>query len=355
MKISVLLPSLARKALGGHKVVYEYCNYMVQKDDVFVTLYFFPGDTLKKYINSNELRKHILNLYLKFGNPVKWFELNSKIRLRIVTKEKEMDDADIVIATGIETLQPVLSLSKQKGKKIYFIQDFENWKFDDQHVLSTYTNETLNIVVSKWLFNIVKKQVGVEPRLISNNIDTRVFYPMKTMRMEHSVIFHYRSSPHKGGKYAIRVIEKLKEKYPDLSVAVVSSQERPDSLPGWCNFYENIPTQKVAELNNRYQVFMCTSIDEGFGLPGLEAMACGCALVSTSYKGVLEYAIDGKNALLSPPRDIDAMVRNVEKLFEDVNLRNMIAENGIKTGHERSLEKSAQKFEQVLRETLSEV
>ena len=77
-------------------------------------------------------------------------------------------------------------------------------------------------------------------------------------------------------------------------------------------------------------------------------MACGCAVISSSYKGVLEYAVDGENALLSPVRDVDAMVANIVKLFEDDELRERIAENGIKTGKERSLEKSAKEFERIL-------
>lgn len=93
---------------------------------------------------------------------------------------------------------------------------------------------------------------------------------------------------------------------------------------------------------------MCSSLEEGFGLPGLEAMACGCALVSTSYKGVLEYAIDSVNALLSPIKDAKSMADNVERLFENEILRKRITKNGIKTGIERSLDKSAKKFESAL-------
>ena len=42
------------------------------------------------------------------------------------------------------------------------------------------------------------------------------------------------------------------------------------------------------------------------------------------------------------------MVNNIVRLFEDEALREKITANGVKTGKERSLEKSAQKFEEVL-------
>ena len=75
---------------------------------------------------------------------------------------------------------------------------------------------------------------------------------------------------------------------------------------------------------------MCTSVKEGFGLPGLEAMACGCALVTTDFDGAKEYAVNNKNALVSPIKDVDAMYQNVIKLFEDENLRFKIAQGGLR-------------------------
>ena len=93
---------------------------------------------------------------------------------------------------------------------------------------------------------------------------------------------------------------------------------------------------------------MCSSIEEGFGLPGLEAMACGCALVSTEYKGVREYAIDGKNSLLSKIRNPQDMAENIKKIFDDEELRMKIVKNGIETAKERSLELAGEKFEKVL-------
>lgn len=65
-----------------------------------------------------------------------------------------------------------------------------------------------------------------------------------------------------------------------------------------------------------------------FGLTGAEAMACGCALVSTNYKGVYEYARDKENALLSPINDAEALARNIKKLIKNEDLRQKIAKQG---------------------------
>ena len=90
-------------------------------------------------------------------------------------------------------------------------------------------------------------------------------------------------------------------------------------------------------------------MNEGYGLTGLEAMACGTALVSTSYKGVLEYASDGMNALLSPVKDVNGLVRNVQRLFDDDDLRIRIARNGVESVRKNlNWEKAVDKFESVI-------
>lgn len=47
---------------------------------------------------------------------------------------------------------------------------------------------------------------------------------------------------------------------------------------------------KVAEILSKSAIFISTSLYEGFGLPPLEAMACGCAVVGFHGGGGLEYA-----------------------------------------------------------------
>lgn len=346
-KINIVLPEVVRSARGGHKVVYEYSNYLVSHG-YNVNLYFFPGNMLQKIRIPSRIRFFLVKMYGEIIGPKKWFKLDGRIKKHVIKDISEVRHGDIIIATGVETANPVFSLDDTHGKKMYLIQDFENWYYDNKYVENTYALGMKNIVVSKWLKEVVDSVSGKPSMLLSNCIDSGVFKDKKCERHEHSIVFHFRSASHKGCEYAFRVVDELIKQYPDLRVDVISSEKPPVDLPFYCLYHRNINAEKISDINNLSKVFMCTSIDEGFGLPGLEAMACGCAVVSTRYRGVLEYAIDGENALLSEPRDVDAMVNNIVRLFEDDELRNRIAENGVKTGKERSLEKSAQKFEEVL-------
>lgn len=346
MDITFVLPGIPGSATGGSKVIFEYSNRLSASGHNVQIVYLY-NNKFGNYI-LNTIWKISLIIKAKYFEP-KWFKLDNKIRKIAVFPNYHLkNDEGISVATAIETVD--LVIKSTSIKKVYFIQDFENWNCTDEDVYQTYNLGMTNIVVANWLKNIVDAHSKTPAYLVSNCINTQVFNNKGVERIKHSIVFHYRSADYKGPEYAIEAIRILEEKYQDLKVDVISIENMPNNLPKSCTFHHKLNAEEIAEINNRTQVFMCTSVEEGFGLPGLEAMACGCAVVSSSYRGVLEYAIDGENSLLSPARDVDAMVNNIVRLFEDDELRNRIAENGVKTGKERSLEKSASTFERILKE-----
>lgn len=125
-----------------------------------------------------------------------------------------------------------------------------------------------------------------------------------------------------------KALELVKKDYPDLHVNLFGVYNLPEDLPDWFSYTKNANSDQLFNLYNKSAIFVCASIEEGFGLTGAEAMACGCALVSTNYKGVYEYARDKENALLSPINDAEALARNIKKLIKNEDLRQKIAKQG---------------------------
>ena len=346
MDIIFVLPGIPGSATGGSKVIFEYCNWLA-KEGHNVEIDYFHEKRYESWL-ANCLWKTNLFYKSKFVEP-KWFDLDKKIKTKVVYKSSDINgEGKIVIATAIETDAIVQQASA--AKKAYFIQDFENWNCSDEEIYASYNAGMTNVVVAKWLKEVVDKHSSTPSYLVSNCINTNIFYDKGGKRRKHSIVFHYRSADYKGPQYALDSIRKLEEKYDDLVVDVISIEDKPENLPKSCVYHQKITPDEVAEINNRTEVFMCTSIEEGFGLPGLEAMACGCAVVSSSYRGALEYAVDGENSLLSPVGDVKTIVENIVMLFEDDNLRRKISEYGVETGKNRSLEKSAKEFERILME-----
>ena len=131
------------------------------------------------------------------------------------------------------------------------------------------------------------------------------------------------------------------------------ASKRPKDLPNWINYTCNVSQAETVAIYNKVSIWLYATVDEGFGLTGLEAMACGCVLVSTSYKGVFEYARGGYNALLTPVKDVNALVEAVAKIFENYELREKLVFNSQQTVKKFSWKEAVDKFEEALKEMIN--
>jgi len=97
-------------------------------------------------------------------------------------------------------------------------------------------------------------------------------------------------------------------------------------------------------------VLLYPSRYEGFGLPPLEAMACGCPSVTTDVGAVTEYASHGRDALIVRAGDVEAMADSLARVLEDSALRRRLSEEGLKTAQRWSLARVAPRFAAALEE-----
>jgi glycosyltransferase involved in cell wall biosynthesis len=73
----------------------------------------------------------------------------------------------------------------------------------------------------------------------------------------------------------------------------------------------------IPELYRKCDVWIMPSTSEGFGMPGIEAAACRCPIVSTRCGGPEDYVVDGTTGYLVPVADAQAMA---DALFKVLSL-----------------------------------
>ena len=88
-----------------------------------------------------------------------------------------------------------------------------------------------------------------------------------------------------------------------------------------------IPNPLLPVVYNLATVFLCPSLRESFGLPILEAMACGTPVLTASTSAMPEVA--GDAALLANPALPEAMAEQIDKLLTDNSLHDTLRRRGL--------------------------
>jgi len=301
----------------------------------------------------------------------KIYEIDGQVEMNpylFVPTGWNMPDADYIICLQEYIIPQLLYLPKSKGEIIGSIHlDYMNgindsnkgtsewWKYvveiDRKVNVPTWTTsrrslescEKLGIRVDRLIYN------GVDANLLSDGNRRGRIKPLRLM-------LYCDSRPNKGRASGVSVVRKLKEIYPPEDVIFCSLGE----IPGDESAYFDINLgflhgNEYIESYRKSDIFLFPSLYEGFPAPPLDAMACGCALVTTKVPGVEDYAEHGINCMLSEPADEEAMIHNIKLLIDDQALRDRLRENGLATVKRLSWDKSTEELIKFINETTSKV
>lgn len=106
-------------------------------------------------------------------------------------------------------------------------------------------------------------------------------------------------------------------------------------------FADYVPEEELIALYNGASVFICPSLYEGFGLPIIEAMACGAPVVASNLSSLPEVA--GGAAILVDPLDFDEMASAIGRCLTDQDLRGDLTRRGFERVKSLSWESTARK------------
>ncbi len=120
--------------------------------------------------------------------------------------------------------------------------------------------------------------------------------------------------------------------------------ERDVILPGY------VPGDSLAMWYNSAEIFVYPSLYEGFGLPVLEAMACGTPVVASNTTSLPEAV--GPGGILLPPMDVDAWASTLTKLLDRAVLCTELGARGREWAAHFTWEKTAQKTVESYRRAL---
>ena len=112
----------------------------------------------------------------------------------------------------------------------------------------------------------------------------------------------------------------------------------------------NVSKLKLVDLYNNAYCFLYPSFYEGFGLPIIEAMACGCPVITSNYGAMKEVA--GQAAYLVNPQSNVDISHAMSAIIEDNKLRNKLIRLGLIRAKQFSWAKTARLTLKIYKNTI---
>lgn len=163
---------------------------------------------------------------------------------------------------------------------------------------------------SSWTAEQVTDYCGAEVKnIFPGGIDFNLFHPVRT-NVAVDIVCYGSKRIHKGSSDIVTASKGLQL----LKLADIDPAQN-----------------QLADLISSGRIFVSACYHEGFNFCPLEAMACGVPVVMTDCGGSREYARNGENAIVVPPKDIAAMRDAIDTLLNDSDLRLKLIKNGFET------------------------
>lgn len=174
---------------------------------------------------------------------------------------------------------------------------------------------------------------------IYNAVDTSVFHPHifdKEITNKNVIGSIGRLHPIKNYELLLQVFNKLLDCYPIMHLEIIGEGCLLPKLQSMANnfkidknvhFLGKIPYYDINQYINRWQIFVSTSISEGFGIVIIESMSAGVPVIAPDIEPIREIIDDGKNGFLIDSQDCDSYFNKIKELISNQNLRRQFSIN----------------------------
>ena len=347
MKIAVIsygLPVEGAKRGGIERVAHTLAEGLARRGHRVVVFSHDPAPTSAAYEVRELPWKAFVNTWV--GRRVTMGYLGNILALRV-----NLGDFDAVIAHGDSLLlamghTPFVRVmhGSARGEALHATsvgRAVLQWGVYLQELLTAFVSPSRVIGISA---NTQRDNPFVR-RIIPHGVDTTVFQPLPIGKSVHpSIVFVGAVEGRKRGGFLLDLFERaIRPAYPEAELMFVGPKG--PSQPG-VTYLTGVPDNDLAALYRRAWVCAAPSTYEGFGLPYLEAMACGTAVIATPNPGSREVLGDGYSGLVTDTEFAPATL----KVLADESRRRALEIAGIRRAAEFSIDRMIDQYEALLNE-----
>jgi glycosyltransferase involved in cell wall biosynthesis len=241
-----------------------------------------------------------------------------------------LPDADVLLATAWQSAPVAAAAPARCGAGFYLVQHYESlYHGDATAVDATYRLPLRKIVISTWLGDVMRERFGSAAEVLVTPVDAQLFHRVQTSidRPAPRVLMLHHDYAWKGVADGLEAVRRVRARGSALRL-VGFGVKRPRGPSPYDEFHEDPPQERLAALYSGSDIYLCPSWDEGLGMPPMEAMACGAALVTYDNGGSRDYARDGETALVARRRDVGDLTEKLARMLADSSLRERLATAG---------------------------
>ena len=169
------------------------------------------------------------------------------------------------------------------------------------------------IVLSQFVRERVVERLGLDPAHVHAvwlGVDHERFTPAPDVEREPFLLYPARPWPHKNHARLFEAFREIRRRRPELRLLLTGVGHDRRSLPDGVDA-RSVSGTELVELYRRAACLVFPSLYEGFGLPPVEAMACGCPVAAAAAGSLPE--VCGDAAVLFDPLDPEGIAAGVDE------------------------------------------
>ena len=374
MNVGILSWMIDKKRTGVNNYLYNLIKNMINNgkaDEISLIHYERSDDPIYSQVNDIIIPEKPLKLTSAIGIPqavknadidilhipVHWYnQITPFVLNREIKKVLTLHDLTPILFPEMHTRETNLtwksSLKFIKNRTNVMICDSISTKNDCIKLLNIPEKRLRVIPLSadeqykplknkKQIHDELKQEYNIDTPFIlfvgtlekRKNVPTllKSFYKLKKCKIEHKLVI----VGGKGWKYT-KIFDLIEEL--NLKDDVI--------------FTDYVTDEYLVKLYNAADLFVYPSLYEGFGLPPLEAMACGCPVITSNTSSLPE--VVGDAGIMIDPNDIDSLTESMHKILTDNELRKEMSRKSLERAGMFSWKKTAKETWDVYEDALKD-
>lgn len=335
MKIAILVNLFPPKWLAGTEIAtYYIAEYLAQRGhEVHVITSLDEGLPEESYEKGFHIHR-LPRIEIRFiGVLIFWADI-----IRVLRKIKP----DIVHAQSLISGMPALLSHKLlkipyviygRGSDVYLPDWFT--KLTAKGILK---NASTVIALTEHMKDAMQAIYSRDVIIVPNGINLNEVAEREAEggNPGKKILFVGRLHPVKGTQYLLGAMSIVHRELPEAKLILVGDGEEREHLETLTDnlgirecveFAGRVPHERVKDYMNQAEVFVLSSLSEGFPVTILEAMACGLPVVATRVGGVPDIIKNGTNGYLVDTMNQEQIAEALLNLLQDKQLRKDISEN----------------------------